>query len=221
MGVCAGMQPSNLWVNQDGVRFADESVVQETAYANKAVEIQGSVYSIMDRKGFERYAAGGCQTHYSGFADKLVGSPIDDLDEDFNRYRDLEDVFHAESLPELARQMGIDPAVFKATVDRYNGYEASGKDDEWGKDVSNIWPIATAPFYGFRLSSGMLNTNGGVRINTNAQVVDPRYRVITGLYATGILTSGWCGETYLGGTCQPVALWGGRKAAKHIVSHLL
>ncbi len=221
MGVCAGMQPTNLWVNQDGVRFVDESVVKRTASANKAVEIQGNVYSIMDRKGFDRYAAGGCQTHYSGFADRLVGNPIDNLAEDFDRYRDLRDVFYADSLEELARKMEIDPSVFRDTVTRYNGYAASGKDTEWGKDVSNIWPIAVAPFYGFRLSSGMLNTNGGVRINTSAQVVDPRYRVIKGLYAAGILTSGWCGETYLGGTCQPVALWGGRKAAKHIVAHLL
>jgi len=221
MGVCAGMQPTNLWVNQDGVRFVDESVVQNSVACNKAVEIQGHVYSVMDQGGFDRYAAGGCQTHYSGFADKLVGNPIENLAEDFDRYRNLEDVFQADSLGDLAGQMGLDGAAFKDTVERYNGYAAAGRDDEWGKDVSNIWPIATAPFYGFRLSSGMLNTNGGVRINTNAQVVDPRYRVISGLYAAGILTSGWCGETYLGGTCQPVALWGGRTAAKHIVAHML
>ena len=59
----------------------------------------------------------------------------------------------------------------------------------------------------------MLNTNGGIRINTKAQVVDPRYKPIMGLYAAGIVTSGWEGEVYMGGTCQPVALWCGRKAA--------
>jgi fumarate reductase flavoprotein subunit len=67
----------------------------------------------------------------------------------------------------------------------------------------------------------MLNTNGGIRINTKAQVVDPRYKPIMGLYAAGIVTSGWEGEVYMGGTCQPVALWCGRKAAKHIVANLL
>ena len=67
----------------------------------------------------------------------------------------------------------------------------------------------------------MLNTNGGVRINTSAQVVDPRYKPIAGLYASGVLTSGWIGETYQMGCCQPVALWCGRKAAKHIVANLL
>ena len=221
MGVCAAMQPANLWVNQDAVRFTDESIVSQTAACNKAVEIQGSVFSIMDQDGFNKYAAGGCQTHYSGFADKLVGKPIANLAGDFEKYKNLADVFYADTLEDLAKKMEIDASKFRATVERYNGYVKTGTDTEWGKTVSNIWPISRAPFYGFRLSSGMLNTNGGVRINTNAQVVDPRYKVISGLYATGILTSGWQGETYIGGTCQSVALWGGRKAAKNIVANLL
>ncbi|MEF2074285.1 FAD-dependent oxidoreductase [Consotaella aegiceratis] len=221
LGACAGMQPTNLWVNQDGVRFADESIVRETAPCNKVVEIQGNVFSIMDQNGFDRYAAGGAQTHYTGFADKLVGQPIPGLAADFAKYQDLPDVFKAETLEGLAQKMGIDAAALQATVERYNGFAETGTDEEWGKDASNIWPIAAGPFYGFRLSSGMPNTNGGVRINTNAQVVDARYKIIAGLYATGILTSGWVGETYLTGTCQPVALWGGRKAAKHIVANRL
>jgi fumarate reductase flavoprotein subunit len=221
MGVCAGMQPTNLWVNQDAVRFTDESIVSSTEGCNKMVEIQGSVYSIMDQAGFDKYAAGGCQSHYSGFADKLVGKPIPGLAADFEKYKNLPDVFTAQTVEELAKKMGIDAAALKETVKKYNGFAKAGTDEEWGKKTSNIWPIEKAPFYGFRLSSGMLNTNGGVRINTNAQVVDPRYRAITGLYAAGIVTSGWMGETYLGGGCQPVALWCGRKAAKHIVANLL
>lgn len=221
MGVCAGMQPTNLWVNQDAIRFMDESIVSQGSACNKAVEIQGSVYSIMDQEGFNKYADGGCQTHYSGFADKLIGKPIPNLANEFDNYKNLPDVFYADTLDDLAKKMGLDAAIFKATVERYNGFINSGTDMEWGKKVENIWQIKKAPFYGFQLSSGMLNTNGGVRINVNAQVVDPRYKFISGLYASGILTSGWEGETYIGGTCQPVALWSGRKAAKHIIANLL
>lgn len=90
-----------------------------------------------------------------------------------------------------------------------------------GKEAENMWPIATAPFYAFRISSGMLNTSGGIRINTNAQVVDDRYKPIAGLYAAGVCTSGWDGEVYGNGTCQANALFCGRTAAKHIVKNLL
>jgi len=221
LGVCAGMQPTNLWVNQDAVRFIDESIVREISACNKAVEVQGNVYSILDQAGLDKYAAGGCQSHFSGFGDKLVGNPIPGLAAEVEKYKNLPDVFYAETLPELAKKMGVDTATLQATVEKYNGFAASGTDAEWGKTASNVWPIAKGPFYAFRLYSGMLNTNGGVRINTNAQVVDPRYKVVSGLYAAGILTSGWEGETYLMGTCQAVALWCGRKAAKHIVTNLL
>jgi len=221
LGVCVGMQPTNLWVNQDAVRFIDESLVGSIAECNKAVEVQGNVYSILDQAGIDKYAAGGCQSHYSGFADKFVGNPIPGLAAELGKNKNLPDVFYADSLEELAKKLGVDAATLQATVERYNGFAESGTDAEWGKKASNVWPIAKGPFYAFRLYSGMLNTNGGVRINTNAQVVDPRYKVVSGLYAAGILTSGWEGETYLMGTCQAVALWCGRKAAKHIVANLL
>ncbi len=220
LGACVGMQPTNLWVNQDAVRFIDESVVRSTADSNKVVETQGNVYSIVDQAGIEKYAAGGCQTHYSGFADKLVGSPIPGLTAEVENYKSLPDVFYADTLAELAKKMGVDSATLQTTIGKYNNFAQSGTDAEWGKKASNIWPIAKGPFYAFRIYSGMLNTNGGVRINTNAQVVDPRYKPIKGLYAAGIVTSGWEGETYLMGTCQAVALWCGRKAAKHVVANL-
>jgi fumarate reductase flavoprotein subunit len=222
LGVCAAMQPTNLWVNQDGLRFTDEGIVNTSLPGcNKQVETQGSVFSIMDQAGFDKYAAKGSSAHYSAFSDKVFGTPIPGLKAEFEKVKNLPDVFYAQTIEELAKKMSVDPAAFKETVEKYNSYAKSGTDGEWGKSAANIWSIEKAPFYGFRLSTGMLNTNGGVRINTSAQVVDPRYKPIAGLYASGILTSGWIGETYQMGCCQPVALWCGRKAAKHIVANLL
>ena len=65
------------------------------------------------------------------------------------------------------------------------------------------------------------NTNGGIHINTNAQVVDPNGKSIAGLYASGIATAGWDSQVYGGGTNQPVALWCSCVAAKHIVENVL
>lgn len=220
LGACVSMQPTNLWVNQDGLRFVNEDI-QGTSASGKAVEIQGSVFSIVDQNHLEKYEAGGAQRHYSGFADALVGKNVPGLRDELAKYRELPDVFSADSLEELGRKMGVDPAALAKTVAAYNGYVEAGADAEWGKDASKIWPLTRGPFYAFRLSSGMLNTCGGIRIDTEARVVDPRYRPIAGLYAAGVCTSGWDGEVYGGGTCQPAALWAGRKAAKHAVAHLL
>ena len=67
----------------------------------------------------------------------------------------------------------------------------------------------------------MLNTCGGIRINRDAQVTDDRGKVVKGLYAAGVCTSGWDGEVYGGGTCQTVGMWAGSRAARHAVVNVL
>lgn len=217
LGVCVAMQPSNFWVNQDGLRFMNENI-SSTAVSGKVVETQGSVWSIVDADGIQKYAEGGCQRHYSGFADKLVGNAIDGLQDEVDKaVSGNDECFKADTIANLAKEIGVDADNLADEIEKYN----TGTDAEWGKEAENMWPIATAPFYAFRISSGMLNTSGGIRINTNAQVVDDRYKPIAGLYAAGVCTSGWDGEVYGNGTCQANALFCGRTAAKHIVKNLL
>lgn len=106
LGACAGMPPTNLWVNQEAIRFMDESIVRQATPCSKSAEIQGNVFSIMDQSGFDKYAADGCQTHHTGFADKLVGQPIPTLAADFSKYTNFTDVFTAPPSDELAKKNG-------------------------------------------------------------------------------------------------------------------
>ncbi|WP_418864698.1 FAD-binding protein [Slackia exigua] len=218
LGACVGMQPTDFWVNEDGLRFMSENIAS-TAVSGKVVECQGSVWSILDADAVQRYADGGCQRHYSGFADPLVGNKIDGLQDEIDKYLGQlpEECFKADTVAELAVAIGVDEKNLQAEVDAYN----TGTDAEWGKESENMWAVKTAPFYAFRISSGMVNTSGGIRINTNAQVTDARGKVISGLYAAGVCTSGWDGEVYGNGTCQAAGLWAGRAAAKHIVANVL
>ncbi len=79
LGVAATMQYSDLFVNEYGIRFADESNggALGTSESGKLVESQGYVFSILDQSMIDAYEAGGCTRHYSGFADACVGAPID------------------------------------------------------------------------------------------------------------------------------------------------
>jgi fumarate reductase flavoprotein subunit len=218
LGACVGMQPSDFWVNEDGLRFMSENI-SSTAVSGKVVEEQGSVWSILSADTVQRYADGGCSRHYSGFADPLVGNPIDGLQDEIDQYLEEcpTECFEADTIAELAEKIGVPAETLQSEVDAYN----TGIDEEWGKESDYVWPMTTAPFYAFRVSSGMLNTSGGIRINTNAQVIDAQGKAIAGLYAAGVCTSGWDGEVYGNGTCQGAALWAGRTAAKHIVANLL
>lgn len=227
LGVSAAMQYSNCFVNEYGIRFCDESGggALGTAESGKLIESQGYVFSIMDAANVAAYEAGGCERHYSGFADACVGAPLD-LQSELAQYEGADYLFKADTLEELGKAIAqkVDTFVvedFLAEIKAYNGYVAAGKDEAFGKDAKYVWSIAEGPFYAFQICSGMLNTSGGIRINRDAQVTDARGKVVDGLYAAGVCTSGWDGEVYGGGTCQTVGMWAGSRAARHAVVNKL
>lgn len=227
LGVSAAMQFSNCFVNEYGMRFADESGGGKmgTAESGKLIESQGYVFSIMDASMIEKYEAGGCTRHYSGFADRCVEKPID-LQAELATYAGESFIYKADTLKALGEAIKADVSyfdvnAFTSEIENYSSYAASGTDLAYGKGAENLWAIDEGPYYAFQISSGMLNTCGGIRINRDAQATDARGNVIEGLYASGVCTSGWDGEVYGGGTCQTVGMWAGSKAARHVVENVL
>ena len=227
LGVSAAMQYSNCFVNEYGIRFCDESGggALGTAESGKLVESQGYVFSIMDSANIAAYEAGGCERHYSGFADACVGATLD-LQSELAQYEGVDYIFKADTLEELGKAIAAKADTFAvedflAEIAAYNGYADAGADAAYGKDAKYVWKIEQGPFYAFQICSGMLNTSGGIRINRDAQVTDARGKAIDGLYAAGVCTSGWDGEVYGGGTCQTVGMWAGSRAARHAVEHKL
>lgn len=220
LGVAATMQPKNLYVNQYGLRFGSE-VISDTAASGKMVEGQGTVWSIMGQNLISEFENGGCTRKYSAFSDSLAGQPCD-LQSEFTKYASNENVIQADSFEELAEKMGVDVDNFVATIERYEAdCKAGTGDSAFGKDASYMISLGSAPYYALKLSSGVLNTNGGIRIDYNANVCDPKMKPIRGLFAAGVCCSGWDGEVYGGGTCQTVGMWGGSKAARVIVEDYL
>ncbi len=87
----------------------------------------------------------------------------------------------ADSLPELARMLGLDEAAFMQTVNEFNAACASGRFDHAVLDDCHTeglappkthWarPIDTAPFYGYMLRPGVTFTYLGTRVNARAQI---------------------------------------------------
>lgn len=220
LGVAATMQPKNLYVNQYGMRFTSEAI-NDTAASGKMVELAGKVWSIMGQGLISHFEAGGCTRKYSQFSDSLAGAACD-LQSEFVKYADNENVVKADTIAELAEKIGVDVDRLVATVEQYEADCAAGTGDScFGKDASYMISLGEGPYYALRLSSGVLNTNGGIRIDYNANVCDPYFKPVKGLFAAGVCCSGWDGEVYGGGTCQTVGMWGGSKAARVIVEDYL
>lgn len=119
----------------------------------------------------------------------------------------------ADTLADLARQCGIDPAGLEATVERFNGFAQTGKDldfqrgdnqynqyygDPTVKPNACLAPIEHGPFYAAPLVAGDAGTAGGAFINEHAQVMRADGSVIDGLYAAGNSTASLSGPFYAG-----------------------
>lgn len=218
------MNPYALWVNQDGLRFANEGFTRAYTTSANAVESQYRTFSIVDQKLFDRLVADGDPAVGWGYY-VLKGSPLTEAPEELDREleRGTENIFVADSIAELAQVLDIDPATLEATVADYNAIVEAGEDPVHGKkDIYLTDKIETGPFYAFRVKGSAVNMFGGIHINSNVEVVREDMTVIPGLYAAGVECGGFQGETYgitVPSSCQGISLSTGRRGAKNAVAY--
>lgn len=231
LNTAAGFQFSSVFVNQYGRRFYDESFSFNTGSQlfftciPQVVLSQSQAFSLFDESYVQKWEAGEWQNGHNGYDSATkAGTPLE-IRPEIERVQDRDWFYQADSIEELGKAIAADVESFDVdefvqTVEAYNA-AAGGADDEYGKPQQFIWPLQTAPFYAAKVGVNAYNTNGGIHINTAAQVVDPNGKAISGLYASGIATAGWDSQVYGGGTNQPVALWCSCAAARHIVESRL
>ena len=126
-------------------------------------------------------------------------------------------IVQADTIEELAEKLGVDVDGLNATLAVFNPNAEEGIDPVWHRgeyqfdintagdatrtDIKNpcLAPIAKGPFYGSPIVPGTCGTNGGPRINTNAQVLNAFGQPIPRLYAVGNLSGSIFGDSYPGG----------------------
>ncbi|ACL19163.1 fumarate reductase/succinate dehydrogenase flavoprotein domain protein [Desulfitobacterium hafniense DCB-2] len=127
----------------------------------------------------------------------------------------------ADTLEDLAKQLGLPADALAATVKRYNENAAKGFDADFGKDPGSLRPVAQGPFYGIALGNWLLCTFNGVRINTNIQAINENGDPIQGLYVTGNDSGGFFANTYpqyYGGLAHGRTTCFARLAALHAIT---
>jgi len=211
--------PGSIVVNQAGLRFSNES----------------QNYMSFLKESFAKHNAGSpcfpCTMIFdSRFRFKRTVWPAS---MPILRKRYFEERFLAKgrTIEELAVNMGIDPEGLAATVKRFNGFAATGKDEDFKRgdaaydryygdpDVKPnpcLGPIRRAPFFALRLQPGDFGTQGGMVINENAQVLTVQGEVMEGVYACGNCAAAIL-PTYPGpGSTLGPAMTFAYQAAKHM-----
>lgn len=107
-------------------------------------------------------------------------------------------IYKADTIEDLAKQIGIDPAVLKETNDKFNSYVEKGKDDDFGRTLFGI-KMDKAPYFASPRVPTVHHTMGGLQINEKCEVLNTKGEIIPGLYAAGEVTGGIHGKNRLGG----------------------
>lgn len=223
MGVIAS---SYMWkagaisVNQEGFRFANENdadvVARETALEVQTNAIQ---YDIFSDKIIEDTEALGSSVFWNFYY--APGKVYNDA------------VVCADSIEELAEKLSIPAENLKATIADYNAHVESGETDEFGREytadaIANnpsycaaINKIEGEHFYAIPLKALVVMTLGGVKVNTDCQVLDEDGVAIPGLYAVGECVGGVWGKFVSGGTGVMGPVTFGRLAARAAMNNEL
>lgn len=131
-------------------------------------------------------------------------------------------VVEANTIEELAGKIGVDAEGLKKTMEDYAGYQASGTDAEFGRESMEL-PLTQAPYYAALSAPAVHHTMGGVKINTNTEVIKEDGTVIPGLYAAGEVTGGVHGANRLGGNAvTDIVVFGrisGENADKYVLEN--
>lgn len=188
--------PPSVIVNKDGKRFTNESAPYVNFVHDQLAGDHVPAYFIMDSKARSRYP----------FAQVLPGAPFP------QGFYDQGIVHKANSLSELAEKIGVPVQNLLETVDRFNGYARTGKDEEFGRGDSAydqyygdptmknpaLDEIVKGPFYAVRIEAGDLGTKGGLMTDAEARVLREDGSVIDGLYAVGNTAASVMANEYAG-----------------------
>lgn len=174
----AGRTQDTPYVNKLGLRFADETGRRDDiSYA--ILEQPGKVcFSIYDQRTIDSKRVRSEQIEPAlarGYA------------------------FRADTLEELAKMAGIDPKGLEGTIKAYN--DAARKADDSALPVPKAvfgWTVEKAPYYAIPLTVTIHHTMGGLKIDSDARVLNEKGEPIPGLFAAGEITGGIHGGNRLG-----------------------
>lgn len=224
-------EPYTIWVNKKGRRFVDEAYAQAFfAFGNVfALQPEGtgitlfdsSTMRMMEEQGLLRSGIFGIHTLH-GFVSPSI--PLSGLEREVKKKEASEvNLKIANSWDEIARWMGAEPTVLKATVEEYNTACDSGHDSLFVKDRKYLRPLCTPPYYAIQGHVSICDAYGGIKINENMEALDTGDNPIPGLFAAGSTTGCWESESYcyhLTGHLVGFALNSGRIAGENAVKYI-
>lgn len=183
-----------ILVNKEGKRFVDELETRDVVSEAILKQTDGVCYLLFDQAVRESLAA------IEGYIKAGI-------------------VTEADTPEELGEALGIDGAALAETLTAYAGYQAAGKDDEFGRESMEL-PLNQPKYYAALCAPAIHHTMGGVKINTSCEVLKEDGTAVSGLFAAGEVTGGVHGANRLGGNAVTDIVVFGRIAGSSAASYV-
>lgn len=177
-----GSAETQIFVNKEGKRYVNEYAERDVLAAAALEQTDKTFYIISDNTSLGNPDLNG----KSGWGDNYQ-----DLIKDKN-------IFVADTLEDLAEQMGVPVDTFVAEMEKYNTYVENQLDPEFGKKNFGQ-KLETAPFFATPRTPSVHHTMGGLEINEKAEVLNAEGTAIQGLFAAGEVAGGVHAGNRLGG----------------------
>lgn len=161
-----------ILVNAEGKRFTDEVGTRDVVSAAENKQTGGYAWLIVDQSMVD--------------ASAVIQGYIND------GYT----VTGADAVS-LAKEMNVDADALKTTIETWNKAVEAKSDTEFNRTSFNHQ--LTGNLYALTVQPGIHHTMGGLKINTNTEVLNTSGNVIGGLFAAGEVTGGVHGANRLGG----------------------
>ncbi len=105
---------------------------------------------------------------------------------DLSKQVEMGVVKQADTIEELAEQMGVDASALCATVDTYNDACANGFDPVFNRAAETLVAFTeSGPYYATELKPTMINTQGGPVRDSQARILDKNGEPIAHLFGAG------------------------------------
>lgn len=170
---------NRIFVNAQGNRFVDEGARRDVMTKALMEQTDSMMWVIVDQHS---YPTGDTVNNFNETIDSLVKEGR---------------AYKADTLEDLAKQIGVEPANLVKAVEAFNA-SVDGAKDEFGRTLF-MDKLDTAPFYAGKRVPTVHHTMGGIKITPETRVVDQNGEIIKGLFAAGEVTGGIHGANRLGG----------------------
>lgn len=176
-----------ILVAQDGKRFVNELDTRDNVTAAINALTEKSAYLVFD----------------SGVKSRAKA---------IQQYEKMGFVKTADTIEALAKEINVPADQLKATLGTWNSSVKNKKDAEFGRTTGMDNDLSAAPYYAIKIGPGVHYTMGGVKINTNTEVLNKEGKPIPGLFAAGEVTGGLHGQNRIGGNSVAEIIIFGRQA---------